>query len=35
MENTHAILDKAASIRLVEGFLNAYRKPDLNKMIAH
>jgi len=31
----HAILVKAASISLVEGFLNAYRKRDLNKMIAH
>jgi hypothetical protein len=30
-----AVVDKATSIDTVEGFLDAYRKRDLDKMVAH
>ena len=35
MENKHATVDKAASINTVEGFFDAYRKQDIDKMVAH
>jgi len=34
MESKHAVLDKAASMHTAEGFFNAYRNRDLNKMVA-
>jgi hypothetical protein len=35
MESKHAIVDKAASINTVERFFDAYRKRDLDRMVAH
>jgi hypothetical protein len=35
MESKHEVVDKAASIHTAEGFFNAYRKRDLDKMVAH
>jgi hypothetical protein len=35
MENKYATVDKAASMNIVEGFFDAYRKQDLDKMVAH
>lgn len=35
MEIKHATVEKAASINIVEGFFDAYRKQDLDKMVAH
>ena len=32
MESKHAIVDKAASIHIAEGFFDAYRKRDLDKV---
>jgi hypothetical protein len=34
MESKHAMVDKAASIHTAEGFFDAYRKRDLDKMVA-
>ena len=34
MESKHAMMDKAASIHTAGGFFNAYRKRDLDKMVA-
>jgi ketosteroid isomerase-like protein len=35
MESKHAVVDKAALIHTAEGFFNAYRNRDLDKMVAH
>jgi hypothetical protein len=35
MKSKHEVVDKAASIHTAEGFFNAYRKRDLDKMVAH
>ncbi len=35
MESKHAIVDKATSINTAEGFFDAYRKRDVDKMVAH
>ena len=34
MESKHAMVDKAASIHTAEGFFDAYRKRDFDKMVA-
>ena len=34
MESKHAMVDKQTSIHTAEGFFNAYRKRDLDKMVA-
>ena len=34
MESKHAMVDKVASIHTAEGFFDAYRKRDLDKMVA-
>jgi hypothetical protein len=34
MESKHAMVDKAASIHTAEEFFDAYRKRDLDKMVA-
>jgi SnoaL-like domain len=34
MESKHAVVDEAASIDTAKGFFNAYRKRDLDKMVA-
>jgi SnoaL-like polyketide cyclase len=34
MESKHVVMDKAASIQTAEGFFNAYRNRDLDKMVA-
>jgi hypothetical protein len=34
MKSKHAVVDKAASIYAAEGFFNAYRNRDLEKMVA-
>jgi hypothetical protein len=35
MESKHAMVEKAASILTAESFSDAYRKRDLNRMVAH
>jgi hypothetical protein len=35
MEKKSEMVDKAGSINTAEGFFNAYRKRDLDKMVAH
>jgi hypothetical protein len=35
MENKLAMVDKAASIHTAEGFFDAYRNRDFDKMVAH
>ncbi len=35
MENKHVMVDKATSIHTAEGFFDAYRKRDPDKMVAH
>jgi hypothetical protein len=35
MESKHAMVDKAASIKTAEGFFDAYRNRDVDKMVAH
>lgn len=35
MESKHEMVDKAASIHTAEGLFDAYRKRDLDKMVAH